>query len=420
MTQQQAPETTHGAVRNVINANATDAEARIGQLEVENTIKLPSDLGTPVGGFYELSEDGKYRFGCGLTLDFPIKLTKLNGNYTFEGVNINCLLTYAGVESMIQTTNTSIVLNVTNLVLNAPNTEAITFSNGNSLILNNVSLGFGCQKVATVTDCEFLTCNSFAMVGCGDGVTAVNIDTIRLTDTQWSDGADSSGTAFDISGTGARVIVNNLDYRAKTTESMFDIDSGYSGVVTMVGGAFTDDGGSFFKAGGKDETSVGVVVSSVADVDSSKAIGSFTVQTNIIPVDSETIIGDSGVYVDCNFDDSAVELDNTQRFTLMNSTTGEIRYDGSRKFSGSLFCPISAKGSGSASLYSFRVTVNGVSVKDANEDDITAQNQISGTFSSTALLVPLTLLNGDLVKIQVTNLQSTSNITLNPLTCSIQ
>jgi len=227
-------------------------------------ISVISELGTPVGGFYELLEDVDYRFDCGLVWDFPVKLTKQDGNYTLSGNNINCIQSYNGVESMIQTANTGIVLHIKNLVLNSPNAETITFTDGNSLILTDIALGFGCQKVATVTDTNFLTCDGFAMVGCDDGITANNVNSLVIDNTQWSSGNDVGGTAFELNGTTTQATFSLINYTAETTESMIDIDNAFTGTVNISNGSFISNGGVFFDPTGKDGKDTGVDIQNVA------------------------------------------------------------------------------------------------------------------------------------------------------------
>lgn len=79
MSQQQAPETTHGAVRAVINANASDAESRLLQLENAVVVKQLSDLPTPIANEILLTSSNYHWVG---TID-------LSGNtLVIDGANV--------------------------------------------------------------------------------------------------------------------------------------------------------------------------------------------------------------------------------------------------------------------------------------------------------------------------------------------
>lgn len=295
-----------------------------------NLITEVADLGTPVGGFYELVA-GAYIFACGLTLDFPIKLITVNGDYTLVGSNINCLLIYSGSGSMIQTDATGIVLLIENLVLNSPNAEAITFNSGNSLLLTNISLGFGCQKVATVTNTAFFTCDGFAMVSCDDGVSCVNVDSLSITNTQWTSGTDSNGTAFSIDGTGTQALFTIINYHAEATENMIDIDNSYTGTVNISNGSFINNGGSFFDITGKDGTNPGVNVQNVARVPNSSTTTEAVLRDNgvlttDIPTINALVLANSSSWIGQNESRLTVGSDGV----VINNTVEDIsiRWDG--------------------------------------------------------------------------------------------
>jgi hypothetical protein len=230
---------------------------------------------------------------------------------------------------------------------------------------------------------------------------------------QWSSGNDASGVAFKISGTGSRLISDGVECEAKATESIFLIDNAYTGVTAMTSGVFTDDGGVFFNASGKNQTLPGVDILNIGGVPNSKAIGSITVQSNGEP----TEIANSNEWTDFDFNASAVETSSNERFTLVNTTTGEMRYDGLEDFEGALFCTISGSGSGGASQYQFRAVINGVPLTPIS---ILSANEISGTMSSTALLADIPLETNDTVRIQIQNISNDSDFTGSFVTIRVQ
>jgi hypothetical protein len=362
-----------------------------------------SQLGPLVGGFYELSE-GTYLFDGDFTFANNIKLTTVNGRYLFRGLQANQFITSTATGNFIDTTTvTGIWLQIENLFFSSSTADnVIRFANGDSLIMNFVLFN-NTAKCFTITDTSFLTIDAFAMVGCDDGGTITNTDVITMQRPQWSSGTDSGGTAFSISGTGSRLVVSGIECEAKATETIFDIDAGYSGAVSMTSGAFTDDGGVFFDPAGKDQTYINVGVLNISGVPNSKTVGSWTVQDNLA-VTALT----QNQWTDFDFNALAVTTASNERFTLTNTTTAEIRYDGLQNFEGGLICSISGFGAGSAAEYQFRAVLNGVPLSPIS---ILSANEITGTMSSTTLLVDLSLVTNDLIRIQVRNIDSDSDFT---------
>ncbi|RLC69244.1 MAG: hypothetical protein DRH97_00095 [Chloroflexi bacterium] len=404
----------------LIGTNSADGKTNnftLGELDdyfsVTTIVKEPSDLGDLVGGFYELSS-GTYEYVGNQTFPNNIKLIDVGGSYLFRGVQANTTLTATGTGNFIDNLgNAGTWLQIENLFFASSTvTNIINFANGNTLAMDFV-LFLAVTKPLTITDSAFLTMNTFGFSGCDDGATITNVNVQTYQRPQWSGGTNSNGVAFRISGTGQRIVSDGIECEAQPTESIWDIDSGYTGLVSMTSGAFTDQGGSFFAAGGKDQTVPGVGVLNIGGVPNSKAIGSITVQNNT----QATSIADPTEWTDFNFDALAVVTSSNERFTLTNTTTGELRYDGLEDFEGALFCTISGFGSGGASEYQFRAVKNGVPLAPIS---ILSANEISGTMSSTALLSDIPLVTNDLVRIQVQNISNDSNFTGKFVTIRVQ
>lgn len=371
-----------------------------------------SQLGALVGGFYELTE-GTYLFDGDLTFANNIKLTTINGRYLFRGLQANQVITSTAVGNFIDTTTvTGIWLQIENLFFSSTTaTNIIRVANGDSLIMNFV-LFVSTAKCFTVTDTGFLTIDAFAMVACDDGGTITNVNVQTYQRAQWSSGTDSNGTAFSVSGTGSRLVSNGIECEAKTTEKIWDIDSGYTGSISMTSGAFTDDGGVFFDATGKNQTDTGVKVLNISKVPNSKTIAMWTVQVNTTPTELT-----QNTWTDFNFNAMAVVLPSNERFTLTNTTTGEVRYDGLEDFEGALICALSGLGEGSSAEYQFRAVVNGLPV---GTPVVLSANAIPATMSSTVLLSDVSLVTNDLVRIQVQNVDSDTDFTGKFVTCRVQ
>jgi len=141
-------------------------------------------------------------------------------------------------------------------------------------------------------------------------------------------------------------------------------------------------------------------------------------------VTDATVIALTGVFVDLNLEAAATPKANslaaTQQWTLVNSTTGEVRYDGLNDFNGSIFVTLSSSSSGGSQEFEFRALKNGSAIQDNNAEDISSRNEFGSNLTNTSLIVPTTAINGDLFRLQVANNDGTSNIVINSVTYIIQ
>jgi len=374
-----------------------------------------SQLGTPVSGYYELTDPGLYKFAD--DIDFGtngLKLMTIDGRYVISGNNLNTL-SYSGTDPFIVSNSTGQILFIDKVQISTPNATAVEMINntGGSLLFYT-PLFVDCQKVADLENLGFLTIEQIAMVDCGDGITCDNVGVIWSLRLQWSLGKDAGGVALTALGASSqRLISIGSETQAAATEAIYDIQATYAGVASLSSGVHTNGTGEFFKTGSKDQTTPGVGVLNIGGVPNSKSIGSWTVQGNLEP----TSIADPNEWTNFNFDASVVETSSNERFTITNTTTGELRYDGLKDFEGGLFCTISGFGSGGASEYQFRAVVNGIPLTPIS---ILSANEMTGTMSSTALLSDIPLSTNDLIRIQVQNVSNDSNFTGKFVTARIQ
>ena len=137
----------------------------------------------------------------------------------------------------------------------------------------------------------------------------------------------------------------------------------------------------------------------------SKAIGSWFIVGNA----ALTTIVTQNVFVDLNLAAGAISGSNIERWTLTDTTTGELRYDGDRPFSGQLVANVSAKKTGAAiRLYHLRAVKNGVELPDP----IRASFEVKETELATGLIVPIEAVNGDTIRLQLANQDATDDVTV--------
>lgn len=222
-----------------------------------------------------------------------------------------------------------------------------------------------------------------------------------------SDSVTVTSTAHGQSNGQTLAIINTIAYNAGYTiynalTNTFDVNA------VFVTGETTGD----WDTGSLDETNKFLSVSDAGAQKDSKNIGSIVVNSNA----AETVIGATSTFVDLNLGANAVKGGNIERWTLTNPTTGELRYDGVQPFSGLLVASISALGAGGTSEYHFRAVVNGSPAAPAPETAL----DIGNSLASASLVCPAEVVNGDLVKLQVENIDNTSNITITLLTVNIE
>ena len=127
----------------------------------------------------------------------------------------------------------------------------------------------------------------------------------------------------------------------------------------------------------------------------SKEIGSFIVKGNA----TATSMTVQDQWEDLNLNASAVAGGSLERFTLTNTTTGEMRYDGREDFDGNYTVAMTLDSTGGAQTYDFRILVNGSVTPDGVELGISiAGNDVAMPFQS-----PVCLVQNDLVRMQVVN-----------------
>lgn len=146
------------------------------------------------------------------------------------------------------------------------------------------------------------------------------------------------------------------------------------------------------------------------DAANSENIGSFIVSGNT----TATSISTADTFTDLNLGANAVAGSNIERWTLTNTTTGELRYDGERPFSGMISAVIVVEPP-SSKEYHIRSVKNG----SVLADDVVSKLAVS-TVGTIAITVPLTAVETDLIRFQILEVGSTENPTISEMSVNIQ
>jgi len=128
-----------------------------------------------------------------------------------------------------------------------------------------------------------------------------------------------------------------------------------------------------------------------------------------------TTIAAVDTWTDFNLGGLAVAGSNIELWTVVDADTGELRYDGLEPLFGSVIATISAISQGGAQEFHFRAVKNGSPLPDG----VVAAREIGGIQGSLTLLAPVTVVTGNLIRLQVQNVTGTFDIDINFLSVQV-
>ncbi len=143
----------------------------------------------------------------------------------------------------------------------------------------------------------------------------------------------------------------------------------------------------------------------------SKTIGYYLVDDNT----TVTTFSGSGVWTNLNLNALATAASNIEEFTLTNTTIGELRYDGLSPFAGKITFTAYVTISGGGQDFEMRAVKNGSALVDTFEPrlNVDSENKIF------QITVPVSLVNGDLVRPQALRVGGTSGLIVSHLSMEI-
>jgi len=159
---------------------------------------------------------------------------------------------------------------------------------------------------------------------------------------------------------------------------------------------------------GLDKKNIFVIAKGNGDAEDSATIGSIVVNDNT----ATTTISTINTYVDLNLNGLAVAGSNMERFILTNSTTGERQYIGIQGLVANFSETYSVQSGGSAQEFVFRLVRNGLALPDGAED----ATELRSDTNSITVQSPVTGVKGDLFRVQVKNIDGTSNLVVRYVT----
>lgn len=138
-------------------------------------------------------------------------------------------------------------------------------------------------------------------------------------------------------------------------------------------------------------------------------IGSFLVGGNT----TKTVITTQNTYVNLNLAGLAQEASDIELWSLTNTTTGELRYDGITPANLRYTGLVAAYSAGGTQRFNFRLLKNGLPL--AWPDNVSIPIEIRATIASSPLLWSIKVNPNDLFRLQVENADGVSDITIDTL-----
>ena len=147
-----------------------------------------------------------------------------------------------------------------------------------------------------------------------------------------------------------------------------------------------------------------------AGMPDSRTIGAYIVDSNTIATSLT-----SGVWTDLDLGGNVAPASNIERFVVTNTTTGEIRYIGTEAFSGIITFTAYVTSVGGANDFMMRAVKNGLTLPDTFEP---VQN-VGSDKKHYQIIVPVELVNGDLIRPQAFRVDGTSTLTISDMSMKI-
>lgn len=371
-----------------------------------------SDLPTPSGGVITLPS-GVYLLKDSIAIADPLKVGA-GATVEFTSLGLGATITYTGTAPFLQSDLTAefFIFERMNFVLTEDNVELFD-TDGPAILLDRLVVlftGTGAGLGTSLNHNLAFSARSSLVSGFTEGLTITGSPLFLLSDIEFRSPVAGATPLFSINGGTTTAQCSNLTVTAHASDDVFDFDGAFAGIATLsqvrvMGGA------SFFAAGSLDETSPRVEVTASPPQKSSMNIG-FVVASGVAV---DTVISTIGVFVDLNLDALAVAGSNIELWSVTDTTTGELTYNGLTPFNGTLIAAFTASSQGSAEEFEFRAVKNG----SVMPDDIMAAREIANSSASITLIAPVSAEPGDTIRMQVANNDSTTNVEISQLTAQV-
>ncbi len=387
-----------------INTNVVDRlSARIGLQDFE--IFEADDFPAPVGGVITLPAGNYILKNVIVVADaFELAPGAIVGVVT-PGPGSGSLI-YTGTGALFRGT-TGQILVLSRVLITLTEDGASLFDTTNFLITLQdmfiTAVGAGALLGVVRNPLTTFTILTSLIQGFTNGLQLVGVPTIVVADSGFVSVVAGGTPLFFIDATSSNFQADNSTLDLDASQSLFAIDPSFVGFAG-IRGIRNINASSFFSAGGLDETDPHVEVSNSDPQKSSMNIGSVVLIDNSV----DTVIAAVDIWTDFNLNSLAALGSNAELWSLVSSTTGQLRYDGLSSFNGLLSASLSIVSAGGAQEFRFRAVKNGIPL----ENGVLAAREVGTVMGAVSLLVPAAIDPGDTVRLQVQNIDGSSNIVI--------
>lgn len=372
------------------------------------------DFPMPIEGVITLPS-GKYIIKNNITTSDRFSIGS-GGNVTIEVEDFrNNILTYTGDETLFTSIGAArIAISLFNILCTGTNATVFDITEGSVTIDNGQIMMIGSNStLGSIIDGDTVVFRNLTLLGYTNAVTITNANALLMNELLMQGNLTGTGALFSINGSiGLTASSSAIASVTGLNESIFYIDPVITANITISDTILLGEG-TFFKTGSLDETSKYITTIRNGVQKDSANIGSMIVGGN----SATTIIVSQDTYVDLNLAGAVIEASDIELWTLTNTITGELRYDGVVPVSLNCTGLVSAFSIGGTQRFNFRLLKNGLSLPSPDNVDIPLE--IRATIGASPLLWSIEVSPGDLFRLQVANADGMSNITIDTLKVSI-
>lgn len=406
--------------------NSTNYTTRLAATQATNIIEVweAADFGPlNINSRYDIDTTAKYIIKAPITIANGFDIPEAGICHIVAENRFLHPLTWTGTDCLFDMAGTRIQLVVLDsLTITQTSQTASLFNvdsnNVGAFQFTNISFNGGDGGIGTLSQFDRAVINQCVFQNFDVGIELIDVN-VSCTNSTFENDTDRGVDPWvDIRST-IPVFVNfaSVGFFARPTETVFWLNSTTQDAETRIqisdgdGENPADPGATFFDPAGLDQTDTRVNTTNVAAVPDSKNIGSFVCNNNA----TATTIGAANTWTDLNLNASAVAASNIEQWSLTNTTTGELTYNGMSDFAGSLLASISCFSTGGSQEFQFRVVKNGAVLTDG----VISSVEIGADTANVGLVVPITAVETDTIRIQVQNIDGTSDITISFISVEI-
>ena len=292
---------------------------------------------------------------------------------------------------------------------------------GTKILLKNTIVRNFAYGVGTIAGVKSYTEDSTQIINnqAVSGLSLTDVENIRFINGCVFDPDDEATSSITVLGSNSFFVMTDIQATIQPHMSLLNlIPTVPTGPIQITNNTFVIKEllspiriGKVFADGSLSERSPGVKVRNNIGQRDGRAVGFVDQRANLV----NTNITTKNVYTDLDLGGVPTGT-NIERFEISNTTTGELKYLGIEPFEGTVRVSMTCSSLAGSQEFVFRVVKNGLQVSGIIESATTLGLQSR----SLSLSVPIKLETNDLVRLQVKNVDGTSDVLVSYISIDIQ